>query len=78
MAIRHCAYCGVPLGLDVPLGGTETVCAGCTARLAAESALTHALVGVHAIASELERALADVWRGLPPSAHPRRRRSDRP
>jgi endogenous inhibitor of DNA gyrase (YacG/DUF329 family) len=76
MAIRPCPYCGTPV--HVAESSEQLICPGCTARLAAESALTHALVGVHAIASELERALADVWRGLPPSAPPRRRRSDRP
>ncbi len=80
MAIRRCAWCGKILGLSPAVAGetTEGVCDACTARLDAEGALTHALVGVRAIEAELERAIADVWKNLPPTAAPRRRRSDRP
>jgi len=80
MAIRRCAWCGKTLGLapDVEGETTEGICDACEARLDAEGALTHALVGLRAIATEVERAIADVWKALPPDAPPRRRRSDRP
>jgi len=41
---------------------THGACELCAVRLDAEAALSHALVGVRAIAQELERAIADVWK----------------
>ena len=40
---------------------TDGACDLCAVKLSAEAALSHALVGVRAIAQELERAIADVW-----------------
>jgi hypothetical protein len=64
MAIRRCAWCGKTLGLAPAVAGatTDGICDACEARLAAEGALTHALVGLRAIAAELERAIADLWK----------------
>ncbi|HUL02681.1 MAG TPA: hypothetical protein VLV16_05550 [Gemmatimonadales bacterium] len=64
MALRRCAWCGTVLGVAPHVEGEEThgVCDLCAVRLEAEAALAHALVGVRAIAGELERAIADVWK----------------
>jgi len=52
------------LGLAPGAAGdvTHGACELCAVRLDAEAALSHALVGVRAIAQELERAIADVWK----------------
>jgi hypothetical protein len=64
MAIRRCGWCGSILGLapGSPDGETTGICDGCGVRLVAESAISHALVGVRAVEQELERALGDVWK----------------
>jgi len=81
MALRRCAWCGKSLGIGPGPGDTTTdgICDGCEARLAAEAALAHALVGVRAIEAELERAIADVWqRPAPPGGPTQRRKGDQP
>jgi len=64
MALRRCAWCGTVLGIAPDVEGEEThgVCELCAVRLEAEAVLAHALIGVRAIAGELERAIADVWK----------------
>ena len=63
MAIRRCAWCGRTLGLAPEIPGDETthVCEGCSVRLEAEAALSHALVALGAIRDELERTRAAIW-----------------
>ncbi len=63
MAIRRCSWCGKTFGLAPDIAGTYTdgICDACTARLEAEAALSHALVGLRAITAEIERAKASIW-----------------
>ena len=67
MAIRRWSWCHKTLGLAPDVAGefTDGVCELCAVRLDAEGVLAHALVGVRAIAQELERAIADVWKVAP-------------
>jgi hypothetical protein len=71
MALRLCAWCGKTLGIGPGPADAEThgICDACEARLAAESALAHALVGLRAITDELERARDSIW---PPGVGPKR------
>lgn len=63
MVIRRCAWCGTNMGLAPDVVGEEThgLCHVCAARLDAEAALDHAIVGLRAITDELERAKANLW-----------------
>ena len=66
MALRRCAWCGKSLGSGPGPEDTEThgVCEGCEARLDADAALGHALVGLRAITAGLERARAGIWEAI--------------
>jgi hypothetical protein len=70
MALRRCAWCEKTLGIAPGPAESEThgICDACEARLAAESALAHALVGLRAITDEMERARAGIW---PPGRGPK-------
>lgn len=72
MALRRCAWCGKTLGIGPGPEGTTTdgICDACEARFDAEAALAHALVGLHAITDELERARAGIWPPRSPLAEP--------
>lgn len=63
MAIWRCSWCGKTFGLAPDVAGayTDGICDACTARMEAEAALSHALVGLRAITAEIERAKAHIW-----------------
>jgi hypothetical protein len=77
MAIQRCGWCGKTLGIAPAVDGEETtgMCESCEARVTAEAALAHALVGLRALAKdarkfydeiatialEVERARIGIW-----------------